>query len=75
MIEKSTLVCKVCKLPKVRILAGMYPNGKNKKYLGEDGLQWSGKCCGQCQKERTKNKMKVLRFTRDLSSGEPTDGE
>lgn len=64
--ERSTLKCKVCQETKVRIFAGMYPNGKDRKFVDENGKQFNGKCCPSCQIERSKNTMKKIRFQKSL---------
>jgi hypothetical protein len=48
MSETSTIKCKNCGETCVRILAGKYPNGKDKKWVDEDGREFSGLTCSQC---------------------------
>jgi hypothetical protein len=52
--------CKICGELKKRIYAGLYPNLKDKRYIGEDGLLWSGLRCGPCQALNAKKNMKRL---------------
>lgn len=65
--ESNIRMCKVCSQPKQRILDGKYPDGKNKKYVDENGLKWNGSCCPNCQKAKAKESMKSLRFQRAIT--------
>ena len=49
------LVCKGCKEEKQRIPMGIYPSGRDTRYLDEDGKAWNGHTCNQCD-----NKIKAL---------------
>ncbi len=64
-MESNMVVCKVCKELKVKTEAGLYPRGKTKRYVDEFGLQWNGKMCPACNRERAKNTMKASRTFRD----------
>ena len=66
MIEQNKTKCKICNIVKTRIEAGLYPDSRNKRYLGEDGKHWSGLVCSQCHEQRMKDRMKNLRFKRQL---------
>lgn len=58
--EKSTIMCKVCKLIKTRILVGKFDD-KNKKWVNEDGKLFNGKTCPDCHKDKVRNETKQRR--------------
>ena len=60
-MESNKRMCKNCSVLKDRISAGKFPNGRDKKWLDEDGLLWNGAVCGKCNKERAKQIMKKVR--------------
>lgn len=60
-VEINKRVCKKCKLEKDRIHSGRYPNGKDVKYIGDGGLEWSGNTCPTCHKENVKEKLRTKR--------------
>jgi hypothetical protein len=43
-----TKVCKICKGKVSHIAKGMYPNGKDFRYVDDFGRQWNGGTCGSC---------------------------
>lgn len=60
--ESNITVCKVCNLPKVKIVAGKYPKGKTKKYVDELGGHWNGKICAVCNRARVRKVMQASRM-------------
>ena len=63
MTETKVIICKVCEQPKVAILAGTF-DGKNKKWVDEEGRMFNGRRCPTCHADKTKNGMQKLRFDR-----------
>lgn len=61
-MESNLTKCKQCEVLKVKTEAGKYPKGKTKKFIDENGLQWNGKLCPQCNQQRAKNTMKASRI-------------
>ena len=59
--ESDLSTCRLCEKIKLRRYVGKYPNGRDKMYLDEDGLQWNGRKCGACQKDKSKVNMRRLR--------------
>lgn len=49
--------CKKCGQTKRRYLAGTYPNGRDKRWMAEDGALWSGAICSICQRNKMKEHM------------------
>lgn len=49
--EFSELICKGCLLLKKRFLDGNYPNKKDRRWVDENGRQWSGNYCSICHAE------------------------
>jgi hypothetical protein len=70
MQESNKVVCKICGKLKTRITGEKYPNSHNKRYTDEAGRLWNGKCCADCQANKTKENMKKLRFVRKVQSSE-----
>jgi hypothetical protein len=66
MIESNKTICKKCQQMKTRTEDGKYPNSKNKRYIDDQGKLWNGKTCPDCQKNKTKENMKQMRFNRQL---------
>lgn len=60
--DKDIRQCKICKEFKVRIRSGKFPNGKDTKFTGEYGRQWSGRICPECQVEKMAGHMKNKRM-------------
>jgi hypothetical protein len=61
IMESNKRVCKTCLQLKDRISAGKFPNGRDKKWVGQDGLLWNGASCGKCNQNRAKLVMKKVR--------------
>lgn len=66
--EINTVICKVCNLPKTRIEAGKYPNGKIKIYIDENGKKFNGKTCPDCNKTRVKQVMRAGRLGKNVQT-------
>lgn len=66
--EANLVQCKVCQDLKVKIEAGKYPKGKTKKYVDEHNVQWNGKVCPECNRERVKKNMAVKRLVTPIIS-------
>lgn len=64
--------CKFCGVLKDRIEAGKFPNGKDKKWRDESGKLWSGKVCGECNNNRSKE---TMRKSRDDKKNTPSSPE
>lgn len=60
-VESNLRICKLCNKIKTRISAGKFPNGKDMKYVDENGKQWTGSVCPSCLKEKSKERMKAKR--------------
>lgn len=65
--ERSLIKCKNCGQTKVRILSGKFPDGKNNRWVDENGKLFNGKCCPACATEKAKQKMKELRFRKAIA--------
>jgi hypothetical protein len=61
--ESDLSSCRLCEKIKVRKLVGKFDD-KNKKYIDETGILWSGRICPACHKDRVKFRMRKLRATR-----------
>lgn len=49
-------VCKICKETYVKIIVGLSNNGKNIKYVDENGKRWNGLVCPACHKEEIRKR-------------------
>lgn len=63
--EQNYHTCKSCLKLKKRIQDGRY-NQKDKRWMDEDGLLWSGKVCGSCNRDRAKETMRKARARKDV---------
>ncbi len=52
--ERNLRICKQCHKIKPRVAAGKFPNGKDTKYVDDNGKQWTGSVCPDCLKEKAK---------------------
>lgn len=68
MIERRIINCKVCREDKEAIQNGTY-DGKNKRWVDNEGRAFNGKVCAPCNLNRVKNNMKKLRFDRQSKVG------
>lgn len=62
--EENLHTCKVCKKLRTRKQDGLF-NKKDKRWMDEDGLLWSGKVCGSCNRERAKETMRKARANKN----------
>lgn len=46
--EVNIRECKICKESKKHIYVKKFNNGKDKKYVDDEGKQWNGKTCPGC---------------------------
>lgn len=53
--------CSACQEIKPRIQAGKYPDGRNKKWVNEQGILWVGRKCPDCVKSQMKVRMQKFR--------------
>lgn len=74
--ETSIIVCKSCKQPFERIMAGKYPDGRNKKWVDAEGREFCGLTCPSCHSSRVavrnKNKRKLKEVQDNIK--EPSNG-
>ena len=57
--EHSVIVCRHCGETKIRYFAGYYPNKRDKKWVDENGLEFSGKTCSLCHKEKVAQRKRL----------------
>lgn len=53
--------CKKCGQEKIRKDAGYFGNGKDRRWVDENGKQWNGRCCPDCVRDKVKNYQKQKR--------------
>lgn len=56
-VKVTTGKCKRCGHIGVKITDGFMNNGKNYRYLDENGRFWNGKVCPKCHQEEMKGRM------------------
>lgn len=54
-------VCKVCSVEHERIRAGMFPNGKDPRFVNKEGREWNGNVCPDCHNTGLKQSQKLKR--------------
>jgi hypothetical protein len=64
--EVSIIVCKHCGETKKRYPAGLFANGKDTRWVDENGRQWSGHTCSMCHAEKTKLKKRLNKKLKDI---------
>jgi C4-type Zn-finger protein len=62
--ESNLSKCPVCQEIKLRIQDGKYPDGKNKKWVDEQGNLFVGRKCPSCVKSQMKARMQKFRAKR-----------
>lgn len=67
-MEIKKTQCKVCSEPKTRIHFGFYGSSKCKRWVNEEGKQWSGLTCPDCQRRRSAVNMRNLRISKSEQS-------
>ncbi len=63
--EQSVINCVQCGETKIRYLAGKYPDNKNKKWVDENGLEWSGHTCSICHREKSANRKRLKKLNKN----------
>jgi hypothetical protein len=53
--------CKDCKLLKNRIQDGKFSNGRDKRWLDENGKLWNGNRCPDCVVLKVRESMRISR--------------
>lgn len=62
MLEESNISkCRRCFKLKIRKFVGYFPDGKNKKYVDEEGKQYRGRVCPSCVRKEVKEKIRKKR--------------
>lgn len=61
MEDKELSQCRKCGKLEVRKQDGFYPDGRNKRFIDSNNRLWSGRTCGNCQKDRVKIQIKEKR--------------
>lgn len=61
MSESNLRKCKSCKELKNRIQDGKFPNGRDKRWVNENGKQWNGSKCADCVIAKSRETMKKIR--------------
>lgn len=64
MNEIETRNCKICGKPAKRIQQGTFTKKGSRRWVGEDGKQWNGLKCPDCQRNHAKVNMRRLRAGR-----------
>jgi hypothetical protein len=67
-VEVQTRKCKACGKEAIRANVGTYTKKSSKRWIGEDGRQWNGLKCPDCQRDTAKNNMRTLRLKRKYSN-------
>jgi len=62
--ESNLSKCSKCQEIKLRKQEGFYPDGRNKKYIDEDGNLYVGRKCPSCVKSHMLGRMRKLRADR-----------
>lgn len=57
--DYSIITCKQCGQSKKRINSGKYSNGKDIKWLDENGKQFNGLVCPDCHRNKVKNRKRL----------------
>ncbi len=57
MSETNNRICKHCRVIKLRIQDGNFPNAKDKRWVDEHGQQWNGSTCPSCATEKARLRM------------------
>ena len=65
MEEVNKSKCSKCQEIKSRIQDGKYPDGKNKKWIDEEGNLWVGRRCPSCVKSHMKERMSKFRSKKE----------
>lgn len=52
-MNQDLRTCKICLFKVPHIQSGMYPNGREFRYVDASERLWSGKTCPKCHAEKT----------------------
>lgn len=70
----SIIKCKHCGKEKARYRSSLFPNGKDYKFVDENGRLFNGHVCPDCVREKSKlrerNKATLLKMVKELESSE-----
>ena len=58
--EKNICTCKKCGVDKTRKFIGKF-DGRNNKYVDDNGKLWNGRVCPSCHKRVSRHNMKIKR--------------
>jgi len=61
MEESDVSTCRKCGKLEIRKQDGYFPDGRNKRFVDAEGLQWNGRVCGQCHSSKVKIQVKEKR--------------
>ena len=61
MEEIDVSQCRKCGKLEIRRQDGYFPDGKNKRFVNNEGRQWSGRSCPGCVRSRVRNQIKQKR--------------
>lgn len=68
--EVSIVTCKCCKVTMNRYLSGKYPDKRNKKWVDENGREFSGTICPTCHVKRValrnRNRRKLRKMLKEI---------
>lgn len=64
MAENSTIRCKQCGEFKNRLLAGKYPDGKNNKWVDDQGRQFNGNVCPECHSKMVYERKRLKKLNK-----------
>lgn len=60
-LSQFVVTCRSCGCQKIRKSAGVFANGRDKRWVDQYSKQWNGRKCPDCNRIRAKNNMKKLR--------------
>ena len=52
--DYAMVKCKLCNEIKKRFRGSKYPNGKDYRFVDEDGAEFTGRVCPECHRKRCK---------------------
>jgi hypothetical protein len=61
MKEVDVCQCRKCGKLEVRRQDGYFPDGRNKRFINDEGKQWSGRACPGCVLLRVRTQVKERR--------------
>ena len=60
-LSQYVVTCRGCAGQKVRKPAGLFSNGKDRRWVDQTGKLWNGRKCPDCNRQRAKVTMKKVR--------------